>query len=105
MESAEQKTTGKRRKTAFITVYVLVNVCRFLLALTFLFSAFTKANDPVGFIIKLKDYAAAIGFTYLPESQEALDTAASNTPTPTENADTNKNEEDGHTEMDILPEP
>lgn len=39
------------------------------------------------------------------ESQEALDTAASNTPTPTENADTNKNEEDGHTEMDILPEP
>ncbi len=39
------------------------------------------------------------------ESQEALDTADSNTPTPTENADTNKNEEDGHTEMDILPEP
>ena len=67
MESAEQKTTGKRKKTAFITVYVLVNVCRFLLALTFLFSAFTKANDPVGFVIKLKDYAAAIGFTYLPE--------------------------------------
>ena len=47
-------------------MYIVVNVCRFILALTLLFSAFVKANDPVGFHINLKDYALAIGMTDVP---------------------------------------
>ncbi len=54
------------RKNGFVIMYVVVNICRFILAATFLFSAFTKANDPVGFNIKLTDYAAAVGLTNVP---------------------------------------
>ena len=39
----------------------LVGSCRALLACTFLFSSLVKANDPVGFAIKLQEYATAIG--------------------------------------------
>lgn len=39
----------------------LVGGCRTLLACTFLFSALVKANDPVGFAIKLQEYATAVG--------------------------------------------
>ena len=39
----------------------LVNVCRFVLAPTFLFSGFVKANDPIGTAIKIEDYLAAVG--------------------------------------------
>ena len=37
-------------------VYVGVNVCRFLLAVVFLFSGFVKANDPMGTVYKVQDY-------------------------------------------------
>ena len=57
----------KKRARGFKTQYTLVNICRFILAATFLFSAFTKANDPVGLTIKLGDYASALGLTQLPE--------------------------------------
>lgn len=39
----------------------VVNICRLLLSLTFLFSGFVKANDPLGTAIKLVDYQAAMG--------------------------------------------
>ncbi len=40
---------------------VLVNVCRLLLAATFLFSGFVKANDPIGMSMKIEEYARALG--------------------------------------------
>lgn len=45
---------------------ILVNVSRFLLASVFLFSGFVKANDPMGMVFKLKDYAVAFGFPQIP---------------------------------------
>jgi triosephosphate isomerase len=38
-----------------------VNICRFVLAVVFLFSGFVKAVDPLGFQYKIKDYLAAFG--------------------------------------------
>lgn len=58
---------ARRKRVWFNVKYVLANLCRFVLAVTFLFSAFTKANDPVGLVIKLKDYAGAIGMTNMPD--------------------------------------
>ena len=40
---------------------IAVNVCRGLLAFTFLFSGFVKANDPVGTQMKLNEYLSALG--------------------------------------------
>ena len=42
-------------------VRVLVNFCRLLLGLTFMFSGIVKAVDPVGTQIKLSDYLYAFG--------------------------------------------
>lgn len=42
-----------------------VNVCRFVLAATFIFSGYVKAIDPVGTLYKLKDYAAAMSLNGL----------------------------------------
>ena len=44
---------------------IFVNLCRGLLALTFLFSGLVKANDPVGTQIKLDEYLAAMGLQNL----------------------------------------
>ena len=37
-----------------------VNICRFILAVTFIFSGYVKAIDPLGTLYKRKDYAAAM---------------------------------------------
>ena len=37
-----------------------MNICRFILAATFIFSGYVKAIDPLGTLYKLKDYAAAM---------------------------------------------
>ena len=66
-ETEKVKPARRKGRGMTLTRYVLVNVCRFILAVTFLFSALTKANDPVGLMIKLKDYASALGMTDLPE--------------------------------------
>ena len=41
------------------TLVWAVNTCRFVLAATFLFSGFVKANDPLGTTYKIEDYLAA----------------------------------------------
>lgn len=41
---------------------VVVCVCRALLAVTFLFSGWVKANDPLGMVLKLGEYSSAFGF-------------------------------------------
>ena len=38
---------------------IAANICRFVLAATFIFSGYVKAIDPLGTLYKLKDYAAA----------------------------------------------
>lgn len=42
-----------------------VNVCRFVLAATFIFSGYVKAIDPLGTLYKLKDYATAMSLNGL----------------------------------------
>ena len=49
-----------------IVLKIVVNICRFLLAATFLFSGFVKANDPLGMVYKLEDYFSAWGITGVP---------------------------------------
>ncbi len=46
-------------------LWVLVNVCRLLVACTFIFSAIVKIIDPRGTEYKLQDYAEAFGVGYL----------------------------------------
>ena len=50
---------------------VWVNACRFLLGITFIFSGFVKAVDPLGSFYKIQDYMTAFGIiswfpSYLP---------------------------------------
>lgn len=40
---------------------VAVNVCRFVLGITFIFSGFVKSVDPLGFFYKIQDYLEAFG--------------------------------------------
>lgn len=42
---------------------IVVNLCRFLIAGTFIFSGFVKAVDPVGSQIKITDYYSAFGLS------------------------------------------
>lgn len=42
-------------------IVIWTNLCRFLLAGTFLFSGFIKANDPLGTVYKIQDYFEAWG--------------------------------------------
>lgn len=55
--------SGKIRN---ILVRAIVNVCRMILAATFIFSGFVKANDPYGTAYKLQDYLTAFGFADIP---------------------------------------
>ena len=43
----------------------LTNICRFVVALTFLASGFVKAVDPIGTQIKIEDYMAAWGMSQI----------------------------------------
>ncbi len=45
---------------------IIINVCRFILAFTFLFSGFVKANDPLGTVLKIDDYLNAWGVSDIP---------------------------------------
>ena len=47
---------------------VAVNVCRLLLAATFIFSGFVKANDPLGTVYKLEEYDHAMAWFTLPDT-------------------------------------
>ena len=44
---------------------IIVNVCRFVVATTFVFSGFVKAIDPIGTQYKIHDYLAAVGMETL----------------------------------------
>lgn len=55
-------------KTKSQLLTVVVNVCRLLLAVTFIFSGFVKANDPLGTVYKLEDYVHAMAWFTLPDT-------------------------------------
>ncbi len=54
---------------------IYINLCRFVLAGTFVFSGFVKANDPLGFGYKLADYLQAFGWESLNHEQLLLSAA------------------------------
>ena len=54
------------KKAKLLTFTVVTNVCRLLLAATFIFSGFVKANDPLGTVYKLEDYIHAVAWFTLP---------------------------------------
>ena len=43
----------------------MVNICRFILGATFVFSGFVKAVDPLGTSYKIQDYLTAFGLSQL----------------------------------------
>lgn len=45
----------------YIVEGLVVNICRFVLGITFVFSGFVKAVDPLGFYYKMQDYLLAFG--------------------------------------------
>lgn len=51
-----------------LTLTIAVNACRILLAGTFIFSGFVKANDPLGTVYKLEDYINAMMWFSLPHT-------------------------------------
>lgn len=55
-------------QTKTLLLQITVNVSRLLLAATFLFSGFVKANDPLGTVYKLEDYLHAMAWFTLPET-------------------------------------
>ena len=46
------------------TLKIIVNVARLLLGLSFVFSGFVKALDPLGSTYKINDYLEAFGWVY-----------------------------------------
>ncbi len=51
-----------------ITYMLVVNVCRLIVAATFIFSGYVKAIDPLGTQYKIQDYLAAAGLAgYIPD--------------------------------------
>ncbi len=66
----QQKESGRQRRQTLLRVaqIVVANVCRTVLALTFIFSGFVKAVDPHGTQYKVEDYLYAAGLTaHIPE--------------------------------------
>ncbi|MCQ2073943.1 MAG: DoxX family membrane protein [Bacteroidaceae bacterium] len=59
------------RKAECVLWSVTVNICRFLLAVCFIFSGFVKAVDPVGTQIKLQDYLSAFAHV-MPAQSDVL---------------------------------
>ncbi|NLV52177.1 MAG: DoxX family protein [Bacteroidales bacterium] len=56
------------KKTKSLLLTITVNASRLLLAATFMFSGFIKANDPMGTTYKLEDYVSAMLWFRLPDT-------------------------------------
>lgn len=56
-----------KKRNKVLAFKVIANVCRILLALTFMFSGFVKANDPYGTVYKFNDYFASMFSVHIPQ--------------------------------------
>ena len=61
--TATDTQPDKKQWRQRVFIKVITNLCRCILAVTFLFSGFVKANDPLGTQYKLQDYLTAWGIT------------------------------------------
>lgn len=59
IQSQIQARTTPRWQTMLTTI--LVNIARFVVGLTFIFSGYVKAIDPLGTLYKMQDYLEAVG--------------------------------------------
>ncbi len=64
-EAASPERSHNGRLSIINYQSLLVNLCRFILAATFIFSGFVKAVDPLGTQYKIQDYATAAGLAQL----------------------------------------
>ncbi len=76
---ATVSTQQSLNKVKAVALAVLVNVCRFLLGATFVFSGFVKAIDPIGTQYKLQDYLSAAGIGSVPDIVTLLTSVALST--------------------------
>jgi len=53
--------TDKRPQWLHTLTLILVNIARFVVGLTFIFSGYVKAIDPLGTLYKMQDYLEAVG--------------------------------------------
>lgn len=73
MEETQQKQEKQMqeqkpaRKTLSTVASIGINVCAIVLAATFLFSGFLKANDPIGAALKTEEWLSAMGIGFLGE--------------------------------------
>ena len=58
----------KKANNTLRLIKAAANICRFLLAATFIFSGFVKANDPFGTTYKIEDYLSSFNISGLPET-------------------------------------
>ncbi len=55
-----------------VTLGIIVNLCRLLVAVTFIFSGYVKAIDPHGTQYKIEDYLEVLGLAFLASDTVAL---------------------------------
>ena len=56
-----ESSNSENNKGRTMAKKIAVNICRALIALTFVFSGFVKAVDPIGTQYKIHDYLSAWG--------------------------------------------
>ena len=73
--TASKQVDGASEKRGWS--WLLINVCRMVLAVAFIFSGYVKAIDPLGTQYKIQDYLEALGLAGLAADWLTLATSVS----------------------------